>query len=322
MAVAKRTSPIQFAWLVLACTLTWLGLGILAELSLGAFRPLHSDYRFSGVFHQNFMGVNCALLTMSALYLSRCSTGRHWLLMATAVVGLGFLLLTRSRTSLAAMLISIGVWWVIAGPVARLCLSGLAAAIGSACFLLAAGLGMLDITENSIAMGRRDHDLTSLTGRIPVWQELLDGYVSKRPLLGYGYGAFWNDVHIAEISSSQQWTVAFAHSAYIDLLLNVGYVGAILCVSTVLLALVQASLREIGQPRAGYAFIAMVIAFGLIDGICETTIGTTWFFSFFGICAICYLVFEDAAGPTSSKLTVAPFLNEAPRYSLHGQCGI
>jgi O-antigen ligase len=132
-----------------------------------------------------------------------------------------------------------------------------------------------------------------LTGRGPLWQELLEDYVPQRALIGYGYGSFWSAEHIAELSKSQSWAIQSTHSSYIDLLLNVGLVGAVLCISAMVLACVRAWRLEVRERGAGYGFIALVIAYGLADGLSETTIGINWHLSLFGICAICYLVFNS-----------------------------
>ena len=69
LAFARYVSPKQMVVITLACTLTWLGLGVLAELSLGTFHPSDGDYRFSGIFHPNEMGVQCSILIIAAVYL-------------------------------------------------------------------------------------------------------------------------------------------------------------------------------------------------------------------------------------------------------------
>ena len=82
VAVAQRVSPRQFAWLVFACTLTWLGVGILAELSHGTFQPWQPGYRFNGVFYPNIMAGNCLLLIVSSFYLSSVAHTNKRLLQA------------------------------------------------------------------------------------------------------------------------------------------------------------------------------------------------------------------------------------------------
>src|SRR5207237_462568 len=133
---------------------------------------------------------------------------------------------------------------------------------------LVIGFGATDLPDSVVAMGRTD-DTSSLTGRGPLWQELLEDYVPQRALAGFGYGAFWSADHIAELSKSQSWAIQSTHSSYIDLLLNVGIIGAVLCLSAMVWACVRALLLERRERRAGYGFIAMIVAYGLADGLGE-----------------------------------------------------
>src|SRR3546814_5554100 len=79
--------------------------------------------------------------------------------------------------------------------------------------------------QNAISLGREDPgsgDPTSLTGRVPLWSVLIEHYVSDRPLLGHGFQGFWTPRHIVEVSAYQDWAIVFAHSAYVDMLLDLG----------------------------------------------------------------------------------------------------
>ena len=77
-----------------------------------------------------------------------------------------------------------------------------------------------------------------LTGRVPLWNYLIQRGMEK-PWLGYGYGAFWtNPEEVLQIALNVHWMSAIAtgakkahaHSAYIDLFLQLGWVGLSLVV--------------------------------------------------------------------------------------------
>lgn len=308
IAIAKRCSAREFVWIALSCTLAWLCVGIGAELSLSTFKPWQSDYRFAGIFHPNLMGANCALLTMAALYLA---TGKQrasrWLYLF-AIAGTAFLLLTGSRTALSAMLVSLAAGWFVLAPTKNKLVFATAVILIAAVGLTAASLVTSGNADSLLALGRSDNDASSLTGRVPLWTDLLTVYVPQRYLAGYGYGAFWTEDRILEVSSSQAWSVAHAHSTYIDFVLNTGIIGAALCLSAMVLAIVTASKVEKQHARAGYGFIAMIVIYALVGGLAETYIGTTWFLSFFGIASVCLLVYRD------DQATPEPLLvSEAPR---------
>jgi len=72
---------------------------------------------------------------------------------------------------------------------------------------------------------------TSLTGRIPMWTHLFDNYFSKRPVLGYGFNAFWYiESHRAALQNAAGYPdpIVIADNGFIDILINTGYVGIIL----------------------------------------------------------------------------------------------
>ena len=102
LAFAKFISPKQMVWLVLACSLTWLSVGVVAELSLGTLRPWEGEYRFAGIFHPNEMGAQCALLLMAAAYLIPL-VRRPFRPALVGIIAFAtlFLYLTASRTALA-----------------------------------------------------------------------------------------------------------------------------------------------------------------------------------------------------------------------------
>jgi exopolysaccharide production protein ExoQ len=68
----------------------------------------------------------------------------------------------------------------------------------------------------------------SLTGRIPMWTYLYETYISKRPLLGYGFNAFWYlDSHRTAIQQAAGYPdpIVIADNGFIDILVNIGFVG-------------------------------------------------------------------------------------------------
>jgi exopolysaccharide production protein ExoQ len=298
LAVAKRTSARQFAWIVVSCTLTWMTLGILAELSLGTMRPWLSGYRFSGIFHPNRMSVNCSVLVLSSMYLY--VTGqyqRKWLL-GVAALAFAMVLLAASRSALGAMIVAAAVVWALTAPRRHVFVGALSGFWLAALGVLLMGILQVSVTGDSISLGRADNDPSSLTGRLPLWEDLFH-YIGQRPFIGHGYNSFWTVDHIREISDVQSWSISTAHSTYLDLLLNVGIVGAFLCLSTLLLALLRAI--RLGQkiPGAGYGFIAATILYGLTAGFFETTFGMSWFWQFFVLSSVSYMAFVDVDSPRS-----------------------
>jgi O-antigen ligase len=296
MAISKRCSAREFVWLVLACTFAWLGVGIAAELSLGTFQPWQAGYRFAGILHPNDMGGICALLTMAALYLAAGEDQPGKWLYSLAAQGTGFLLLTGSRTALGAMLVSLAAGWFVVASTKRKLVFVAALLLVAAVVLIMAGIATFGDAGDIVALGRTDNDPSSISGRVPLWTDLVTVYMPPKNVVGYGYGAFWTEEHIREISRVQGWSVSHAHSMYIDFVLNTGYVGAVLSLSTIIVALISAFKWEARQPTAGFGFIAMILTYVAISGATETSLGITSYLSIFVLGGICFLLYRDQCG--------------------------
>jgi exopolysaccharide production protein ExoQ len=68
----------------------------------------------------------------------------------------------------------------------------------------------------------------SMTGRVPVWQDLFQNFYLHKPWLGYGYGALWMQKSFRILMQIRhQWTnqVYFADNGFFDILLNLGLIG-------------------------------------------------------------------------------------------------
>jgi exopolysaccharide production protein ExoQ len=81
---------------------------------------------------------------------------------------------------------------------------------------------------------------STLTGRTDLWALVLSA-ISKHPILGYGYGAFWSGMEdeALNIYIASKWLPMAAHNGYLELWLGVGILGVPL-----LLYLVLCSLRR------------------------------------------------------------------------------
>ena len=93
------------------------------------------------------------------------------------------------------------------------------------CFCFAAAFALLD-TAQLLAMLNRD---PTFTGRLPLWSYSLDAAL-RRPLLGYGYSGFWNEDSpiVQSIWAAIDWKAPSAHNGYLDIILQIGFVGIVL----------------------------------------------------------------------------------------------
>ena len=69
---------------------------------------------------------------------------------------------------------------------------------------------------------------TTLTGRTAVWSYVLQ-MSAERPLIGYGYAAFFEAEPIARyVMDSFDWAIPTAHNGYLEALLGLGWIGLVL----------------------------------------------------------------------------------------------
>jgi len=131
----------------------------------------------------------------------------------------------------------------------------------------------------------------TLTGRTDFWPYLLDA-VSARPILGYGYSAFFTSP-IAEdylsyyVVEAGGWTPYHAHNSFLQALLDTGYTGLAVLVIFILAGLVRA-IRFLAQERNVVSlWPLLVISFLVLGSYTETylgsfnTLSTILFFSAF-----------------------------------------
>lgn len=283
---------------VFVCTST-LAIGFVCELCLGTFRPWASAYRFSGTVHPNTQGLYLTSLCLATCCLMRQGFAKRCML-PIFLAGLVFLLLTKSRTSCAGVILSLSVIWVLHAPKGLLPI----AIIGGVWFAATTGLFVsflaLDFSEsasNAVLLGREEQ-AESLTGRLPIWETLWP-YVQDRPLFGYGYDSFWIPARVNAVSSELQWGIREAHSAYIDTVLSVGLIGAALWMVVVLGTLARALDYYYRTQHEGHAFLFGLMIFGLINAFTESGMIMPLFVPFVVLAGIMQHAFflEAAPGP-------------------------
>lgn len=69
---------------------------------------------------------------------------------------------------------------------------------------------------------------TTMTGRTPLWADLISRVWMERPFLGYGFGALWNQESFRmALTERHGWgyMIYFGDNGYLDILLNTGIIG-------------------------------------------------------------------------------------------------
>jgi exopolysaccharide production protein ExoQ len=270
LAASQRFQLRHVVLWVFLSTVCYMHIGLLAEIVLGTFHPQSTTYRFAGTLPPNAQGVNCALLVIASLYLS--SNERRWrgVFAVIAFEALVFLLLTKSRTSTGSVFLALALGYFLTSPVSRrgAMVLGLIG-ISSLCVLF--GDLILPTLQGITTLGRGEVDDTTLTGRIPLWAELLP-FIAERPLHGYGYDTFWTPRHLVDVAASQAWTVPNAHSGYLDLCLGLGLIGLGLFVLIMIGGIRRAVEYHNACNNSYYAVVGVVLIFVMLVSATETIV--------------------------------------------------
>lgn len=217
------------------------------------------------LYHKNALGRTCvlALLVFWVLYIIEKGMARNaWAI--SSVAALILLIGSRSTTSWIVILLLALVWLLLRffrrlPPLMRpaVCSLGIAGVLP----VLLMVPGYLEEI-----LGFFGKDLT-LTGRIPLWRSLIP-LILERPLVGYGYGAFWAGDPSVAIRASFWWAKQ-AHNGYLDLWLEIGLIGILISIMLLLHTLTQAGLKAFQNLDVIYKFIFLYTFFLLLSNITE-----------------------------------------------------
>jgi len=273
IAIARSFTATDINYLALFITGSFLIVGFVTEIILGTFHPAAEGYRFSGTLHPNHQGDNCAVLFLSAIaFALSANPGRKSLYYLIAVVAFMFMILTKSRTAFISSVVAFLTFWVLKSTRRSKFAWGLGIIWIFTFFLIIDGDSFFSFLQQYILLGReREEGLMDLTGRIPLWEDCFP-YIWKRPLLGYGFNAFWTPKNVIQFASAHQWIIVEAHSAYIELALGVGLIG----LSAFLLIFISGIKRLMISYWTSFstsvAFYCAIMVFSFTNGILESTI--------------------------------------------------
>ena len=106
----------------------------------------------------------------------------------------------------------------------------------------------------------------TLTGRTEIWKEALA--VDRSPILGAGFESFWLGGPLDGPTSGRWWHVNEAHNGYLEVYLNLGWVGVVLLAVVIITGYrnVMGMLRR--DPEAGGLLLAYWV-FGVIYSFSE-----------------------------------------------------
>ncbi|MEM7327781.1 MAG: O-antigen ligase family protein [Pseudomonadota bacterium] len=220
----------RYNWqtLLRALAMTWLIVGVISFAiaflmpSFGRMQDVHVGAWQGLYFEKNQLGGHMARAAIFAGFLALMDQKYRRLWMGLLLLSIALVLLSTSKSSLLGLLVGLGILalgaWMKQGirvGLLTIWLGGVSLVAVVAIFWLAPNL----IFQ---LLGR---DAT-LTGRTDIWFVLAD-YIQQKPVLGYGYGAFWAPGSepgnwVREIL---QWDAPTAHNGWLEVAIALGFVG-------------------------------------------------------------------------------------------------
>lgn len=308
LAVVRRLSLRDIILWIFFTTAVFLFIGILAEVYFGTLHPFASGYRFAGTLHPNGQGVDCGLLLLSSV--AAAKTSRRWrvLLWTCAFIAFIFLILSGSRTSLAATLLALVVYLATLSTKAAKIASALTLGVIVSFLLLLFGPRLRPDLKSTLLLGRDDADRTeSLNGRTMIWEDV-GYYIRQHPILGYGYNGFWTPTHISEISDEEGQGIASSHSTYLEYFLTLGIVGLAAYTFSLSSGIWYAFYFYRLSQNSAFVFLAALLVFCALVGLLDSTASDESILMFLWMIVLARLAFIDRSNN---------FANFSARFRMH-----
>jgi O-antigen ligase len=253
--------------------LSWtFALVIVSSLFIAVFLPQYGvDHgifsgAWQGAFRQKNMLARAMVLAAIVFYFVRPSAAR-WIRWIGIVTALCLLAASRSVTGAIVLLLMLAV--LLMFRLARFNLTFLVPVmIGTGMLVFA--LAFLISTNHSELLALVGRDPT-LTGRTYLWNAALIS-IMRHPWLGYGFNTFWAGMQggSASLLISVGWYPKHSHNAFIDLTLDLGFLGLATFVAGYVVFSKRALqiVRRVPVPAAYWlcAFLCLMIFYNLTDG--------------------------------------------------------
>ncbi|MCL6752172.1 O-antigen ligase family protein [Nostoc sp. CCCryo 231-06] len=204
-----------------------LGTAALLSMLFSAFLPDYSHQSpellnmWSGIYgHKNELGYMMAWSAGVFLHLALSSHRYRWLMWALCGISICLIILSRSTTSLTILLTMI-LLLPFYKSFKKTNYKLQVIMITSALMLLII-FSILLVNNAETVVGTSGKDLT-FNGRSDLW-ELVMSKILERPWLGYGYSGFWTSNAASKLRATYEWA-SNAHNGFLELLLELGFLG-------------------------------------------------------------------------------------------------
>ncbi len=220
--------------------------------------------------HKNIFGLEMGLAVVSLLLVPLSRHLRH---MRVPLAALAFFMLlwSHSAGALVSTLAALATMCIM--PVARV--KGLHKAPFLAVAAALVSAIALVLKQNAELLPGLLQKDTTLTGRTELW-DLLITAIKSRPLLGFGFDTFWQGLHGDSLSIIRGvgWLVPTAHNGYLELLISIGIVGALIFLPLLFQAIRLAWLYAGIDKTAAGLFPAAFLVLWLVYNMSESALLT------------------------------------------------
>jgi exopolysaccharide production protein ExoQ len=221
--------------------------------------------------HKQYMGMCGSVALLLAAYVFWQGRARPFAL-AVAGLAIWMILESKSKTSLGFLMLAPVIGW-LALTISRR--SGRSILLVLSAIPLSFWLLSLSVNNLTSRIAYRLYGDSTLTGRVFIW-DFVETQTALRPLLGWGYHSFW----FVPFSPSQTATgfvrdMPASHSGYLDVRLELGYVGLVLFLAFIAAVIVQFDKTRIRRPQESLLLLSLLIYIMVMNWM-----ETIWFIHF------------------------------------------
>jgi len=212
--------------------LTGLIIGVLSIVAALAFPAIGLDQDSSGAwqgicYSKNRFGRIIMYLMTPAIHYPQNAYGRIWVRGIYVPFMLVLIVMSHSASALIFAVVYLFVAAIL-GLLGRFSSKErylVLALVGPV--LASAVLFIVQNSDSILPLAGRD---ATLTGRTTLWKALIPS-IQKRPLVGFGYQAFWivgkseGGDALIRIYGFMHWTATYAHNGYLAVILELGMIG-------------------------------------------------------------------------------------------------
>ncbi len=275
---------------------------VFAVPSIGVHQDVNAGMWRGIWYEKNQMGmVMAAGGTAAAAWAA--SEDRRWKTpLLTILLCFLLVLAARSKTSLLCIMLGVG----MVGALWTLKRGGPALAVAAVWMGVVGGaagwwLWTYESAEILAALGKDP----SLTGRTGIWDALFVK-IAERPWTGYGYNAFWglDSEPALWVRYQTGWVVPSAHNGWIDLLVQLGWPGAVLVgtimTSSYVLTLLRLPTAGLREGFWGIAYLSVYILLTFSESVLLSAQSLPW--------TLCLAILARAVYPEPpfDRVTLAP----------------